>query len=128
MSEVKRFIRIRGRELHHDVLAGLRKCSEIAASCDFSKQFIPIKRREQDVQESLHTVISCYFRDIGLQPLSYRISGILRGGVGDAQKRECNEGIISLKFFSGNLDLECRWLHISPVYIFNSLSGFSLYK
>ena len=105
MSEVERLVRVRWRELYHDVLSGRWKYSEIPGTGDIREEFVPVKGREQDIQVSFHAVVSRNFRDIGLQPLSDCVSGILRRLVGHSEKREHNEGIISLKFLSGYLYL-----------------------
>ena len=81
VSEVERLVRVRGRILDHDGLSCRRELSVILCRSDLRKYIVPIYLREGDVEETLHGIVTCYLSHVCPEPLSYRVSCILRSGL-----------------------------------------------
>ena len=86
MTEMERFVGVRRGELDHDPASRRSKLAEILVRCYFREHFVPVNGREEEVQEALDGIETRDLRDIRNHPLTYRIAGILRCGMGYFKK------------------------------------------
>ena len=125
MSEVERLVGVWRRIFHHDGLSCRSKLAEVLGCSNFCKDIVPIHLRKRDVQEALDRIISGDFRAIGLEPLSYCISCVLRSSLRYLEKRENDQSIVPLELLSRYLYLKLSLRYFNGVKRLNCFRRFS---
>ena len=105
MSQMQRLVGVGRRKLDHHGASCVRELPEIRSLHHLRKHGIPILVGKTEVEKSLDTVECADFRDIGHYPFPHCSTCGLGSLTGGLHKREDYNSVVSLKFLSGNLDL-----------------------